>query len=278
MNVFYKRTGCVKKKRYIVSALLISLFLGGIVYLLSNSVVLNYKIYLLTHFYREREYIDFAKAVIKSDLEKMEAGLKGGVDINRVGKREITFLYLALVRKNFESFSFLLKNGADPNYSPSKGYSIVTYCLDLEDSKFIEELLKYEVELNRDYPNRRRVLVVGLSSTVSLENFEILLKSGIELNYATDMGNDPFASALIYKQYRKIILLLKYGGEISASTPILFNDESAISLREHFIELFRDPMFAEPKGSERLKEQQELVTYLKERHGIEVSPLYPEGR
>jgi hypothetical protein len=72
----------------------------------------------------------------------------------------------------------------------------------------------------------------------------------------------------------KIILLLEYGADLN-NTEMIKLYKREITLKNLFIEELENNVQA--KGSKELKEELELVKYLKEKFNIEVNLKYPNG-
>ncbi|MCC6599765.1 MAG: ankyrin repeat domain-containing protein, partial [Crocinitomicaceae bacterium] len=56
------------------------------------------------------------KAAWKGELETVKALVESGVSVNDVDRYGLSALHAAAQNSNYEQFSFLLENGADPNY------------------------------------------------------------------------------------------------------------------------------------------------------------------
>lgn len=245
--------------------------------LLPNFTRINGRTYYLPKFYNQGSYLSFSKAIVAEDLKKMERYMEMGLDLNKAGEDGITLLYLALVKRKYESFCFLLKKGADPDYAPPSKKSIVVYCLQIEDVRFLEKLIDYGVDFNIERPGRVRIIHDALSPVVPDKNFKVLLESDIDLNYSKSFTKSIFLEALLAQQYNKIVMLFEHGA-ILDDEMIHYVRSGEFTLKELFIKEFEKKMYIELKGSEELKEQQELVKYLKEKQGIVVNPLYPDGK
>jgi len=133
-----------------------------------------------------QQQIDLAEAAAKGDTNRMQSLIAQGADLNFEGHRGMRPLFWALINQNAAGFKFLLDQGADANallnITKPPCDNALTLAVLLEDSSYVEELLKHGADPN---------VVVGRYSQ-----------------------HPPLFIASTYEYTNDIVVLLKYGAKI----------------------------------------------------------------
>lgn len=227
--------------------------------------------------FKDEKVIELIKSVKAGNDKVVRQLLEEGINIDSEGTQKITPLYYFFLKKDYKSFKKLLELGANPDVDPEGlgMYCLINASMTINDDRFFKSLLEHNVNVNYIPENSEPVLKFSLSYTVNIKYLKMLLEHGIKLTYSDNLRSSPLLTALTYREYKRVILLLEYGAEL--------NDRELIKLYKREItqkELFIDHLenYTQAPGSKLLKEQQELVKYLKDKYGIEVHLKYPEGR
>jgi|GEM_PF-5491221 len=253
------------------------LFIIVLFYLLIGNIM----VYTLTpganYFFEDKDILKLIKYIKAGKDNEIRELLNKGIDINYIGKDGISPLYYFFIKKDFISFKKALELGADPNADPPKIYRLIDASMRYKDDKFFKLLLEYDVDLNYRPENSEPLLKSALHSTVDIKYLKMLLDKGIGLSYSEFLTNNPLLTALSNREYKKIIILLEYGADLN-NTDNFEVYKGKTTIRKLFLERLESNTYAQFEGTKELKEQLELVKYLKEKFNIDVKLKYPNGR
>jgi len=195
-----------------------------------------------------KDHTPLMHAVFAGDLEKSEALLKEGADVNEKNKHNTSALTLAAEFGKKEMVSFLLDKGADINNSDNdgdsalllalmkdhreiadillgkgadiraqneKGHTPLMHAVMNGNSAVAAQLIKKGANVNaKDHHNSTPLtLAAELGQT---EIVELLLKKKADLNAADDDGDTPLLLALVKKHTEIADILLKNGADVHA--------------------------------------------------------------
>ncbi len=182
--------------------------------------------YKADHWYSNRVDIEFCRAIGRGDTNKMGKMLKEGLDINKRGKNNITFLVYAYLKENKNSYKFLLENGADPNLmmwteekipkgARLKGNrSMLSFAAYDDDPFYLAEALKHGGD-----PNLKEFLGDGKTSRPILynainggnfTNVQLLIEAGVDVNKGGEVSS-PLGVAICNGKYKMAYYLLQKG-------------------------------------------------------------------
>lgn len=129
------------------------------------------------------------------NLEQVKEGLEDGADINKIKgfkSSESNPVILATLKNNRKVAEYLLKNGADANYTDSSGFSILMFEAYNTDAYYCEILMKYGANITQEdkkgYTALEYVLDHSIRDTTenNIENIiTIFLKSGAKIRPVT---------------------------------------------------------------------------------------------
>lgn len=181
------------------------------------------------YWYNDRKDIEFCRAIEWGDTNKMAKMLKEGLDINKRGKNDITFLIYSYLRGNKNTYKFLLENGADPNVfmfaneKVPEGPRLKFYVSALEiaaeekDPFYLEVALKNGGDPNLGVPtgdgDKIHILFTAVNSK-NLTNVQLLIEAGADVNAGKkegDLGSTPLDAAIAHDSYEIAYYLLQKG-------------------------------------------------------------------
>lgn len=84
-----------------------------------------------------------AIAAARGEVAEVDKLVKAGVNVNAVGRHDITPLWWAQFAANFDGFAALLDHGANPNVQRADGYPIMLLIAEQKDPRFLEAALKH---------------------------------------------------------------------------------------------------------------------------------------
>ena len=156
-----------------------------------------------------------ATAIYDGDTRSVQSMINDGVDLNRIGKGGMTYLFYAMLTMNYDMMELLLKNGANPNIRSvfytrpklhKKGLSddkTIGICLVYSgygdyDIKYMKLLLKHGANIY-DTTYISPLSIAVQDKVQGKEKIKYLAEQGIDLNFS--ITNTPIicGQAAIYK-------------------------------------------------------------------------------
>lgn len=142
----------------------------------------------------EPEYQPLARAVREGDTRTIDNELAEGLDVNHVGKQNMTLLMWAIVNKNKRSLTYLLEEGANPNYKDGQGTQPVGLAAGLDDIDYLRILLDHKGDPNSEDRDEKALITAILS--LFKPHIYLLLDKGADIN-ATKKDNQVSAVTLL---------------------------------------------------------------------------------
>ena len=141
-----------------------------------------------------------------------------GVDVNAVGKGDITPLVCAFAASNKAGYKRLLELGASPNVQMENGLGIMYFATaEADDSEWIELALRYGGDPNfvytksRSYP--KRTPIFDAIEEHHVRAVELLIEAGADVTHKSRHGLSPLEYALMKHLYDIAYLLLEAGAD-----------------------------------------------------------------
>ena len=179
-------------------------------------------------YFPDGQELKMATAIYDGDTRSVQSMINDGVDLNRIGKGGMTYLYYAMLTMNYDMMELLLKNGADPNIHSDfytrpdlheKGLSddkSTGVCLEYSgyrayDIKYMKLLIKYGANVN-DTTYVSPLSAAVLDQVQGKEKIKYLAEQGIDLNY-TLTGTPVIAGQALTFEWDMVLFLLDLGAD-----------------------------------------------------------------
>ena len=179
-------------------------------------------------YFPDGQELKMATAIYDGDPRSVQSMINDGVDLNRIGKGGMTYLYYAMLTMNYDMMELLLKNGADPNIHSDfytrpdlheKGLSddkSTGVCLEYSgyrayDIKYMKLLIKYGANVN-DTTYVSPLSAAVLDQVQGKEKIKYLAEQGIDLNY-TLTGTPVIAGQALIFKWDMVLFLLDLGAD-----------------------------------------------------------------
>ncbi|MDP0491325.1 MAG: ankyrin repeat domain-containing protein [Verrucomicrobiota bacterium JB023] len=165
--------------------------------------------------------VELAKAVIKQDLQGIDAAIAKGANVNKVGKEEMTPLAWAFSKQKKASFQRLLEKGANPNFKTKKvawnndGRSVMQFAALAEDPDYLKLVLKYGGNPNAPSKARGRTIIYTSIKNHRTQNIKTLVEFGADINHQDEAGFTPIMAAKSLTKYDLVFLLMNLGADLS---------------------------------------------------------------
>lgn len=154
-----------------------------------------------------------ANSIATGDIEQFKNLIDSGLDINKVGSKGLTFLFIALNEDNFIVFDKILKMGADPNILFDSGNSVTHYSVKLSNEKFLITLLKHGADPNVVNTRTGETPIFNAMGPTGKHSLKLLLDSEVDLNIKNKQGDTPLIVAATLNQYDVVYELLENGAD-----------------------------------------------------------------
>lgn len=132
------------------------------------------------------------QASFQGCMENVRLLIENGADPNLAQKNGETALMDAVNTGNFELTEYLLENGADPNLQTRAGTALAF----ADGAAIMEVLLKHGA--NPNIPDSDGDLpIIGSIDTRRMDEVELLIRYGTDMNFANNRGQTPLDRAAI---------------------------------------------------------------------------------
>lgn len=169
-------------------------------------------------YFEDQTQVRFVQAVEKGEESRMRDLLKQGADVNAVGKEEMRPLFWAITKQSLSGFQFLLENGANPRIefldpSRKRPLALIELAAIMEDSRFLELLLKHGSNPNYRPESQTRTVIWDAILNRRIENAFILIEAGADLSYQDKSGSTPMMTAAGVKNFDMVYMMLEKGAD-----------------------------------------------------------------
>ncbi len=225
----------------------------------------------LRELFPEAPQYALAKAVNRNNPKAIQRAIEAGADVNKPGKHGLSFLVLALLRDNKDSFAYLLERGANPNIPNDAMFEAAIFeAAASEDPWWLARVMEHGGDVNAVHMPGGNIseggtplfkLVCVESAATRASHLKTLLGAGANINHQNNRGATALIKAVDWdSNYIFVYELLQAGAD-----PTL-RDKYGCTLVYSMTE-FTQPAPNSVKGKWREK----VVALLKEK-GIDVPP------
>lgn len=161
-----------------------------------------------------------AHAAAHGDTKQIHSQISASANVNLIGRYEITPLWWAAWAGNFQGFSALLEEGANPNVQRTSGYPIMHLVADMRDSRLLEAALKRGGDPNlRDLQSGLTPLFPAVQNGRNRQ-VDLLLRSGSDPNAQMPISRQTLPMVAIGSRadYQLAYQLLERGADPKAKT------------------------------------------------------------
>ncbi len=178
-------------------------------------------VYLHEIFYYTH-YDEMAEAIENGDPNRFKAFYGDSQLVNLKGRSGITLLWLAVKFQQEEIVEFLLDRGASPDVEIDWVSSIIGLAAE-GDSAILRRILTAGASIDRESGGMSRSLPVHHAAEVEgIENMQMLLEAGANVNSRTETGSTPLSRAVAYRNMTMALYLLEEGAD-----PTIANNNGA---------------------------------------------------
>lgn len=226
-----------------------------------------------SEFFDDSKVIELCDAIEANDLDRMQAAVEAGADINAVGKHGMTPLMWAFLDHQIERFRWLLERGADPNVcitedigaSPpdiQKGWSVTFLSIQTTWTDYYPLVLKHGGDPNlKCHPKFNPLIFTAKLTPDPINRIEALLDAGANIDAKRRQGTTLIMSAVSSNHYQLALMLLKRGADIE-----LYQEKFNRQLVHFLVAVEELPEARRYRGSDENRQAYlDIVKILKER-------------
>jgi len=168
----------------------------------------------LDYMFPDKKVRALARAAGDGDINEIDALVKQGVDVNAKGSKNATPLFWAM--HDYQGFVRLLELGADPNAVFDDGTSIMNWCAEHENVRFLKAALAHGGNPNLTAGPYHETPLLRVMGPTRKDRASLLLDSGADINKKGGVGNDtPIMVAANLGQFDLVYQLLNRGADIT---------------------------------------------------------------
>ena len=179
-------------------------------------------------YFPDGQELKMATAIYDGDTRSVQSMINDGIDLNRISKGGMTYLFYAMLTINYDMMELLLKNGANPNIhsvfytrpnlhkkglsdDKSTGVCLVYSGYRAYDIKYMKLLLKHGANIN-DTTYISPLSIAVQDQVQGKEKIKYLAEQGIDLNY-TLTGTPVIAGQALTFEWDMVLFLLDLGAD-----------------------------------------------------------------
>ena len=183
-------------------------------------------------FFTEKDVIKLCQAIEANDLNKIDELIVAGVDVNSIGKDNMTPLLWAFPDNQFDRFKKLLDAGANPNIQISTNLNLIRAFTAGESvshrvaetwfPKYFEETITHGMNYYLKDEGGRDVVYVLMRSSRTEElipRFKLLLDHGWDINHPGWCGDNALLMSIQHERYALAFFLLENGADYNYYNP-----------------------------------------------------------
>lgn len=181
-----------------------------------------------TNLFSDPKVAELAQAASEGNVERLDALLAQGVEVNSRGAEGGTpLIYVIATGGSIKGFQRLLERGADPNLQTERGYSAVSNAARRNECEWLKSVLAHGGDPNlRSRPDSRftgNYLPTPIYDAIRARNVKtarLLIKAGADLNARDSAGWTPLMSAAVLNSFDVMYVLLEAGADFRAKDPM----------------------------------------------------------
>ncbi len=171
-------------------------------------------------FFADPKVAELAQAAARGDVERVDALVAQGADVNARGEQGLTPLLYAMSGKGVKGFQRLLQLGADPNQHMDTGESAMKWAACQSGSQHLKALLAHGGNPDLRYPTAD-IHATPLHWAIrgpSVQNARILIKAGADPR-ARGANGSPLVCAADGNRFDMVYAMLEAGADFRPVDP-----------------------------------------------------------
>jgi ankyrin repeat protein len=169
-------------------------------------------------YFSDPKVVALTRAATAGDVATIDALVRQGLDVNAVGKGDITPLWFAYVSGNRAGFVHLLDLSADPARPIQiPNTSVVDSAVERDDDEFLTLLLEHKLNPDRMSMHNQGPLLHRVVTVPS--KLRLLVEHGANVNVQDGSGCSAIKHAADYQAWDSVLYLLEHGADPAVRDP-----------------------------------------------------------
>jgi ankyrin repeat protein len=157
-------------------------------------------------------------AALSGTPAKMKLLIDHGANVNFQDRDGITALWLAV--PDWDKSMLLLEHGANPQLMSSEGFSVLSKLVNIPGTaKLLQLLIEKGADPKKSGPGN--YLLYNAASSCDTAVLGLLIRHGLSVNDTARGGDNPLLSALNYRCFPTVKMLVDYGADVNACSTVL---------------------------------------------------------
>ena len=186
--------------------------------------------------YFEEEQLALVKAARRCDESKLSELVAEGADLDGMGVDGMTPLTWMVVKHNYRGLTCLLEAGATPDYQAEIEYygqrtyvTALEYAVAMRDTRYMKALLESGADPALSInPVSGTPVVYSAILAGRVENIEILIDHGFDINHVSKFGSTAITRAARMNKFQIALWLYEHGADPSLTDETAPSPSSAL--------------------------------------------------
>jgi len=160
------------------------------------------------------DYSALMAATLNGNIDAMKLLIKHGASVNYYNKDSISSIWLAV--PDYNKVTLLVQHGADVNWRSREGNNVLVKLAAIPGSA---KLMRFLISKSCDVQKSGRLNDIMYNATGSDDTaiVGLLIRNGVSLNDTNIVGDHPINSALNYRCFNTLKMLVDNGADVNVS-------------------------------------------------------------
>ena len=219
-------------------------------------------------FFDEGPAQSLGSAIAANDFARLEKLISSeDIELNKIHKKDMTFLHFAFLHKNIESMKLLVESDASPHIEIKDVGSVMGIAVGAKDTKFLEALLESGVSANSTDRWEMPHFFAATTKNDNCQTLKVFAKHGADFDIPSSTGRTASMHAFTSLAYDHVEYLINHGVNLESAT------NNGVTLA-YFLDLEMEQQSNSP-NSVAFKKLTQLRT-LMEKRGVKFPATHPK--
>ena len=161
-------------------------------------------------------HLEIARAIVRRDLDKVKS-LCQGVEIDKPFKKNMTLMWFAMIKKNYEAVTLLARLGSDLDGQVAEGLgSPLDIAFNTPTTEYLRAMLDGGLSPNHTDPSHNNMMHRAVMDG-TLDHLKLLLERGADVDQPDSLHRTALSDALAIVQADVALFLIERGADVNAT-------------------------------------------------------------